>query len=62
MARLTRDIQDGRVNTVCCTALDRVSRSVTDFLQFVELLAEHDVEFVCLKQQVDTTASTASCS
>jgi site-specific DNA recombinase len=29
---------------------------VTDFLQFVEFLADQDVEFVCLKQQVDTTS------
>jgi site-specific DNA recombinase len=56
MQRLMADIRAGRVNTVCCTALDRVSRSVTDFLQFIQFLADQDVEFVCLKQQVDTTS------
>src|SRR5436309_15942861 len=38
MHRLMADIREGRVNTVCCTALDRVSRSVTIFLQSVVLL------------------------
>src|SRR5439155_244738 len=56
LQRLMADIRAGRVNTVCCTALDRVSRSVRDFLEFIAFLAEQDVEFVCLKQQVDTTS------
>jgi site-specific DNA recombinase len=54
-ARLFADIQAGKVNTVLCTALDRVSRSVKDFLNFFEFLSEHGVEFVCLKQDFDTT-------
>jgi site-specific DNA recombinase len=55
MLRLQRAIEEGRVDTVLCTALDRISRSVKDFLTFFEFLAEHDVEFVCLKQNYDTT-------
>lgn len=55
--RLIEDIKTGRVNTVICTALDRVSRSVRDFLSFFELLAKYNVEFVCLKQNYDTTTS-----
>ncbi len=54
--RLFADIAAGRVNTVLCTALDRISRSVSDFLRFFELLNEHGVEFVCLKQNYDTTS------
>jgi site-specific DNA recombinase len=56
LQRLVRDIEAGRVNTVLCTALDRVSRSVKDFLNFFELLAEHHVEFVSLREQYDTTS------
>ena len=55
-ARLFADVQAGRVNTVCCTALDRVCRSVKDFLHFFEVLNAHGVEFVCLKQNYDTTS------
>ncbi|MCH8199827.1 MAG: recombinase family protein, partial [Chloroflexi bacterium] len=53
--RLFADIRSGRVNTVLCTALDRICRSVKDFLNFFEFLNEHGVEFVCLKQNYDTT-------
>jgi site-specific DNA recombinase len=53
--RLFADIRAGRINTIVCTALDRICRSVRDFLHFFEVLAEHNVEFVCLKQQYDTT-------
>ncbi len=56
MQRLFSDIASGRINTVACTALDRVSRSVADFLRFFEILNEHSVEFVCLKQNYDTTS------
>ena len=55
-AQLFEDIKSGKVNTVVCTALDRVSRSVKDFLNFFEILAKHNVEFVCLKQNYDTTS------
>ena len=56
MQRLFADIAAGRVNTVLCTALDRISRSVSDFLRFFEVLNEYGVEFVCLKQNYDTTS------
>jgi site-specific DNA recombinase len=56
-AQLLEDIKSGKVNTVICTALDRISRSVRDFLNFFEILNKYDVEFVCLKQNYDTTSS-----
>ncbi|MBN1181826.1 MAG: recombinase family protein [Bacteroidales bacterium] len=54
-ARLISDIKSGKIDTVLCTALDRISRSVKDFLNFFEILHEYDVEFVCIKQNYDTT-------
>jgi site-specific DNA recombinase len=56
-AQLFSDMESGRVNTVICTALDRISRSVKDFLNFFEILTQYNVEFVCLKQNYDTTSS-----
>jgi len=56
-ARLFEDIRTGRVNTILCTALDRISRSVKDFLNFFEYLNHYNVEFVCLKQNYDTTTA-----
>lgn len=55
--RLFEDIRTGRINTVLCTALDRISRSVKDFLNFFEFLNRYGVEFVCLKQNYDTTTA-----
>ncbi len=54
--RLFADIRVGRINTILCTSLDRICRSVRDFLHFFEVLSEHGVEFVCLKQNYDTTS------
>jgi len=45
-ARLFEDIRTGKVNTIICTALDRISRSVKDFLNFFEYLTRYNVEFV----------------
>ena len=56
-AQLFEDMKTGKVNTVVCTALDRISRSVKDFLNFFEVLTKYNVEFVCLKQNYDTTTS-----
>ncbi len=55
--RLFEDIKVGKVNTIVCTSLDRISRSVKDFLNFFEILTKYNVEFVCLKQNYDTTSS-----
>ncbi|MBI5555088.1 MAG: recombinase family protein [Elusimicrobia bacterium] len=55
--KLFEDMRTGRVDTVLCTALDRICRSVKDFLNFFEILNKYNVEFVCLKQNYDTTTS-----
>jgi len=55
--RLFADVRDGRVNTILCTALDRICRSVKDFLWFFEFINEQKVEFVCLKQNYDTISA-----
>jgi site-specific DNA recombinase len=54
-AQIFADIRAGRVNTILCAALERLCRSVKDFLWFFEFINEYGVEFVCLKQKYDTT-------
>ena len=51
--RLFDDIKSGKINTVLCTALDRICRSVRDFLSFFEYLNAYNVEFVCLKESYE---------
>ena len=52
---LLAGIRANQINVIACTALDRLCRNVRDFLELLELLNEHGVEFVCLKQNYDTT-------
>ena len=54
---MLQDIKDGFIDVVACTELSRVSRSVVDFLKFIHFLEEHHCDFLCLKQQFDTTTS-----
>ena len=53
--RLIADIKDGRLNVVICYKIDRISRDVLDFSNFFSLLSEHNVEFVSIKEQIDTS-------
>ncbi len=54
--RLFDDVRAGKIDVVLVTALDRVCRSVSDFLTFFEFLTEHGVQFVSLREQFDTTS------
>lgn len=47
-------VRGGQANTVICPALDRVCRSVSDFLALFEFLREHGVEFISLRENFDT--------
>ena len=51
---LYEEVRTGRVNTVLCPSLDRVCRSVADFLALFEFLSQNGVEFVSLREQFDT--------
>lgn len=52
---LLADIRQGKLDALVCYRLDRVSRSVTDFAALIEELNKHRVNFVCLREQFDTT-------
>ncbi len=54
--KLYIDITSGAVNTVMCTRLDRVSRSIRDFIEFFDFLKANSVDFVSVTQQLDTTS------
>ncbi len=53
--RLFADVTAGRIDAVLCTELDRIGRTVTDLVHFAEVLDASGVDFVCLKQNFDTT-------
>lgn len=53
--RLLEDIQSGKVNTVLCTKIDRISRSLIDLLEFQKYLDSIDVSFISLNENWDTS-------
>jgi site-specific DNA recombinase len=54
--KMLRDVKAGRIDTVMVTELSRISRSVTDFLGFVEDLSNLGADFICLQYDFDTTS------
>ncbi|MBN1341562.1 MAG: recombinase family protein [Phycisphaerae bacterium] len=54
---LIADIQVGRVDCVVVYKVDRLSRSLLDFAKLISLFEEHDVSFVSVTQQFNTTTS-----
>lgn len=53
--KMTEDIKDGKIDVVICYKIDRVSRDVKDFSNFFSFLQDHNVEFVSIKEQIDTS-------
>lgn len=54
-SRLVDDIVENKLNVIICYKIDRISRNVSDFSNFFNLLTEHNVEFVSIKEQIDTS-------
>ncbi len=57
LQRLLRDIKAGLINTVVVYKVDRLSRSLADFAQLIDLFDQHKVSFVSVTQQFNTTSS-----
>jgi site-specific DNA recombinase len=57
LQRLLRDVETGKVDTVVCYKIDRLSRSLADFVRLVEVLERHGTTFVSVTQLFCTTSS-----
>jgi site-specific DNA recombinase len=57
LQRLLRDIEAGMVDVVVVYKIDRLSRSLTDFAKLVDVFQRHNVTFVSVTQQFNTTTS-----
>jgi DNA invertase Pin-like site-specific DNA recombinase len=51
--RLKRRIKKGRLDVFIVDRLDRIARHLPTFLEFINLLREHDVQLVSLREQID---------
>ena len=54
--RLIQDIRAGKIDTLVVYQLDRLSRSVRDFAVIFDLLEEHKVAFLSVKESIDTSS------
>lgn len=54
--QLMKDVKAGKLEVLICYRLDRISRNVSDFSQTFELLQKHGVDFVSVREQLDTTS------
>ncbi|MEO2017874.1 MAG: recombinase family protein [Fuerstiella sp.] len=57
LQKLRKLIQRGEVDTVICTKLDRITRSIIDFADLLELIQSHDIEFISLYESFDTSTA-----
>jgi DNA invertase Pin-like site-specific DNA recombinase len=57
LKRLLLDIQAGLIDVVVVYKIDRLSRSLTDFAKLVDVFERHNVTFVSVTQQFNTTTS-----
>ncbi|MBE0558588.1 MAG: recombinase family protein, partial [Proteobacteria bacterium] len=53
--KMIQDIKQGKLNVILCTKIDRIHRSLMDFYRLHELLEKHDVAFVSLNENWDTS-------
>ncbi len=54
LKEMLRDIREGRINCVLTYKIDRLTRSVRDFHQLVDLFDRCNVKFVSVTQSLDT--------
>src|SRR5262252_8761241 len=57
LQRLLEDVRSGKIDVIVVYEVDRLTRSLADFAKLVELFDEHNVSFVSVTQQFNTTTS-----
>src|SRR5512133_1255106 len=57
LQRLLADVRAGKIDVIVVYKVDRLTRSLADFAKLVELFDRHNVSFVSVTQQFNTTTS-----
>ncbi len=57
LTRLIADIKNGEVKAVLVTKIDRITRSIKDLIDLLELFEEHSVSFKSITQPIDTASA-----
>jgi site-specific DNA recombinase len=57
LKRLLNDVQARKIDTIVVYKVDRLTRSLADFAKIIEILDSHEISFVSVTQQFNTTTS-----
>jgi DNA invertase Pin-like site-specific DNA recombinase len=57
LKRLMDDVRAGKVGAICVYKVDRLSRSLMDFMKLMEVLEKHGVSFISVTQHFNTNTS-----
>ena len=57
LERLLKDIEDGKIDCVVVYKVDRLSRSLLDFSNLLNMFEQHNVTFVSITQHFNTNSS-----
>jgi hypothetical protein len=61
LQRLLQEVRAGKIDVIVVYKVDRLTRSLADFAKLVELFDQHNVSFVSVTQQFNTTTSMGRC-
>ena len=56
--RMMRDVHSGKIQTIVCYRLDRLTRNTKDCFEFVEELEHYGAAFISIKENFDLTTPT----
>lgn len=57
LRQLLQDISDGKIDIVVVYKVDRLTRALSDFAKIIDAFDKHNVSFVSVTQQFNTTSS-----
>ena len=57
-ARMMLDVENGKLDAILCTKLDRVFRNTGDCIRTSEYFEEKNIDFICLDGEIDTSTPT----
>ncbi|WP_418758286.1 recombinase family protein, partial [Gemmiger formicilis] len=53
--QMIEDMRAGKFQVLCCYRLDRISRNVRDFAELLDDLQRHNIAFVSVRNNFDTS-------
>lgn len=54
--KMMREVEKGKISKIIVYRLDRISRSLSDFVNILNTLKEHNVEFISSQESFDTSS------